>query len=105
MLTVDYVLAYVKNFDDYDDTDIFDSKLKMLISSNIGRLEAEGIPNIFDADTPAGDMYCQCIAQRIRIDTNDNADMKMLRSLLQSDEITLRCYAMLQQEYDTVTSR
>lgn len=101
MLGTEYVLSFVKDYNDYEDTDIFDSKLKRLISASMGRMQAEGIPNIFDEDTDEGNMYCSCVALRCEIDNNRDADCTMLRSLLLSDEIILREWATLKQSSDT----
>lgn len=91
MLTKDYVLTFVKEFNDIaDDTDIFDKKLNLLISAEMGKLSAEGITNSFDESTELGDMYCLCVAEGVRIAMNQDMDYDMLSSMSLDNRIILR---------------
>lgn len=92
-----YILTFVKQFNDFDDTSIFDEKLNLLINAEIGKLANKGISNQFIENSPEGDAYCLCIARAILINLNPNIDIEFQQGLLLTEINELRCSLIRKQ--------
>lgn len=95
MVGTDYILNFVKEFNDFEDSSIFDRKLRILINASIGKLENEGIPNEFMPNTPQSDAYCLCIARNVAMMLNPDIDYDMQSSMYLTDVNELRTALLL----------
>lgn len=94
MLSDEFVLKKIKPILEYDDTDAFDEKLKVLIQGAIGKLENEGVKNIYneeDKDVYKATDYAICIAYQVAIDGQLDIDYDKLYRMYTSRVIFLRC--------------
>ena len=92
-----YILTFVKQFNDFDDTSIFDEKLNLLINAEIGKLANKGIPNQFIENSHECDAYCLCIARAILISLNPNINIEFQQGLLLTETNELRCSLIRKQ--------
>lgn len=64
-MTLEELKAKVKTFLDIEDTDIYDTKLDIYISSSIQKLEISGVSSVLDDTTISeniNNMYSVCVA-------------------------------------------
>ncbi|MFV0551755.1 MAG: hypothetical protein ACK5L6_07530 [Anaerorhabdus sp.] len=94
MLSDEFILKKIKPILEYDDTGAFDEKLKVLIQGAIGKLENEGVKNIYSEESneiyKAAD-YTICIAYQVAMDGQLDIDYDKLNRMYTSRVISLRC--------------
>lgn len=94
MLTDEFILEKTKQILDYDDTTAFDEKLRVLIQGAIGKLENEGVKNIYSEESveiyKAID-YVICVVYQVAVDGQLDIDYEKLSRMYASRVISLRC--------------
>lgn len=73
------------------DTNLYASQLNMLVQGAINKLTSEGIPNIFDYQSPAYYDYLMCIRYQVALDMDLDIDMARLKEQYVTRVNTLRC--------------
>ncbi|MEG0093157.1 MAG: hypothetical protein RR945_02125 [Erysipelotrichaceae bacterium] len=94
MLSDEFILEKIKLILEYDDTEAFDEKLKVLIQGTIGKLENEGVKNIYNEkseDVYKAVDYVVCIAYQVAVDGQLDIDYDKLNRMYTSRVISLRC--------------
>ena len=66
-------------------------QLTIYVSGAVNKLENEGVPNIFDEDTPQAYDYVMCLSYQVAIDMDFDVDFDLLMSKYLTRVNTLRC--------------
>lgn len=91
--TYDQIKTDVVKVLSIDDTDIYDNQLEVTIKGAMGKLENEGIGNVFEYGSNNYYNYCMCIAYQIACDMDFDADEEILRIqyLARVNSLRLKC--------------
>lgn len=76
-----------------DDTNAYDNQLEVTIKGAMGKLENEGVDNIFPYQSNDYYNYCMCIAYQVACDMDFDADEEILRIqyLARVNSLRLKC--------------
>lgn len=75
----------------YDDTNLYDAELNIIVNGAIHKLEIEGIANVFDYQTPAYYDYITCVRYQVASDMDLDIDIERLKAQYITRANTLRC--------------
>lgn len=90
--TIDQILIDVKNvLPIYDDTELYDDQLVMLIQSAMNKLKNEGVDNLFDYQTPSYYDYITCVRYQVASDMDLDIDIERMTAQYIARVNTLRC--------------
>lgn len=90
--TVDQILTDVKQvLPIYDDTDMYDAELGILIRGAMNKLKAEGIDNLFDYQSDSYYDYITCLRYQVAVDMDLDIDIERLKGQYITRVNTLRC--------------
>lgn len=67
------------------------AQMTIYVSGAVNKLENEGVPNIFDEDTPKAYDYIMCLSYQIAMDMDFDVDFDLLMSKYLTRVNTLRC--------------
>lgn len=97
MLDKGYMLPKIKSLLNIEDTDLYDDKLDILISGAIGKLEIEGVYNIFDEDDYASFNYLMCVSYLCAMDMDMDLDLNNLYAqyITRTVELRLLCNRLM----------
>ena len=92
LATIDQIIADVRTvLPIYDETELFDDDLKIIVNGAVHKLEIEGVPNVFDYQTPAYYDYVTCIRYQVASDMDLDIDIERLKAQYITRANTLRC--------------
>ena len=66
-------------------------QLTIYVSGAVNKLENEGVPNMFDVDTPQAFDYVMCLSYQVAMDMDFDVDFDLLMSKYLTRVNTLRC--------------
>lgn len=66
-------------------------QLTIYVSGAVNKLENEGVPNMFDEDTPQAFDYVMCLSYQVAMDMDFDVDFDLLMSKYLTRVNTLRC--------------
>lgn len=91
--TYDQIKSDVVKVLSIDDTDIYDNQLEVTIKGAMGKLENEGIGNVFEYGSNDYYNYCMCIAHQLACDMDFDSDKETLRIqyLARVNSLRLKC--------------
>lgn len=91
LATIDQIIADVRTVLPIYETELFDDDLKIIVNGAVHKLEIEGVPNIFDYQTPAYYDYVTCIRYQVASDMDLDIDIERLKAQYITRANTLRC--------------
>lgn len=91
LATIDQIIADVRTVLPIYNTELFDDDLKIIVNGAVHKLEIEGVPNIFDYQTPAYYDYVTCIRYQVASDMDLDIDIERLKAQYITRANTLRC--------------
>lgn len=91
LATIDQIIADVRTVLPIYDTELFDDDLKIIVNGAVHKLEIEGVPNVFDYQTPAYYDYVTCIRYQVASDMDLDIDIERLKAQYITRANTLRC--------------
>ena len=90
--TIDQIVSDVKSvLPIYEDTDLYDTQLMILVSGAISKLESEGVRNIFEPQTEAYYDYITCLRYQVASDMDLDIDLTRMKEQYITRVNTLRC--------------
>lgn len=75
----------------YEDTNLYDEQLYILVSGAISKLESEGVSNSFDYETNEYYDYITCLRYQVASDMDLDIDLDRLKEQYITRVNTLRC--------------
>ena len=91
LATIDQIIADVRTVLPIYETELFDDDLKIIVNGAVHKLEIEGVPNVFDYQTPAYYDYITCIRYQVASDMDLDIDIERLKAQYITRANTLRC--------------
>lgn len=91
LATIDQIIADVRTVLPIYDTNLFDDDLRIIVNGAVHKLEIEGIPNVFDYQTPAYYDYVTCIRYQVASDMDLDIDIERMKAQYITRANTLRC--------------
>ncbi len=91
LATIDQIIADVRTVLPIYETELFDDDLKIIVNGAVHKLEIEGVPNVFDYQTPAYYDYVTCIRYQVASDMDLDIDIERLKAQYITRANTLRC--------------
>ena len=91
LATIDQIIADVRTVLPIYETELFDNDLKIIVNGAVHKLEIEGVPNVFDYQTPAYYDYVTCIRYQVASDMDLDIDIERLKAQYITRANTLRC--------------
>lgn len=91
LATIDQIIADVRTVLPIYETELFDDDLKIIVNGAVHKLEIEGVPNVFDYQTPAYYDYVTCIRYQVASDMDLDIDIERLKAQYVTRANTLRC--------------
>ena len=89
--TIPQIVTDVKSVLPIYDTTMFDNELTIYVSGAMNKLENEGVPNVFDYQTPAYYDYLTCVRYQVAQDMDLDIDIDRLKAQYITRVNTLRC--------------
>lgn len=89
--TVDQIITDVKKVLPIYDTSLFNEDLQIIVNGAIHKLEIEGVPNVFDYQTPGYYDYLTCVRYQVAQDMDLDIDIERLKGQYITRANTLRC--------------
>ena len=89
--TIDQIIADVRTVLPIYETTLFDDDLRIIVNGAVHKLEIEGVPNVFDYQTPAYYDYVTCIRYQVASDMDLDIDIERLKAQYITRANTLRC--------------
>lgn len=90
--TIDQMVQDVKEvLPIYEDTDLYDKQLKIIVSGAISKLESEGVANLFEYGSLAYYDYIVCLRYQVASDMDLDIDIERLKEQYITRVNTLRC--------------
>lgn len=91
LATIDQIIADVRTVLPIYETELFDDDLKIIVNGAVHKLEIEGVPNVFDYQTPAYYDYVTCLRYQVASDMDLDIDIERLKAQYITRANTLRC--------------
>lgn len=91
LATVDQIIADVKKVLPIYDTTLCNDDLTIVVNGAIHKLEIEGVPNVFDYQSPAYHDYVTCVRYQVASDMDLDIDIERLKAQYITRVNTLRC--------------
>ena len=99
MLSNEYLISQVEQIlpifiDTYSSKEAkqkLNDQLTIYVSGAANKLENEGVPNMFDEDTPQAFDYVMCLSYQVAMDMDFDVDFDLLMSKYLTRVNTLRC--------------
>ena len=91
LATIDQIITDVRTVLHIYDTTLYDDDLRIIVNGAVHKLEIEGIPNVFDYQTPAYYDYVTCIRYQVASDMDLDIDIERLKAQYITRANTLRC--------------
>ena len=91
LATIDQIIADVRTVLPIYETTLFDDDLRIIVNGAVHKLEIEGVPNVFDYQTPAYYDYVTCIRYQVASDMDLDIDIERLKAQYITRANTLRC--------------
>lgn len=90
--TIDQIVSDVKSvLPIYEDTDLYDTQLMILVSGAISKLEREGVRNMFEPQSEAYFDYITCLRYQVASDMDLDIDLTRMKEQYITRVNTLRC--------------
>ena len=90
--TIDQIIADVKSvLPIYDDTDLYNNDLKIIVNGAVHKLEIEGISNVYDYQSSGYYDYVTCVRYQVAQDMDLDIDIERLKAQYITRANTLRC--------------
>ena len=89
--TIPQLVTDVKSVLPIYDTTMFDNELTIYVSGAVNKLANEGVPNVFDYQTPAYYDYLTCVRYQVAQDMDLDIDIDRLKAQYITRVNTLRC--------------
>lgn len=91
LATIDQIISDVKKVLPIYDTNLFNDDLAIVVNGAIHKLEIEGVPNIYDYQSPAYYDYITCVRYQVASDMDLDIDIERLKAQYITRANTLRC--------------
>lgn len=89
--TIDQIIVDVKKVLPIYDTSLYNEDLNVIVSGAVHKLEIEGIPNVYDYQTPGYYDYLTCVRYQVAMDMDLDIDIDRLKAQYITRANTLRC--------------